>query len=136
MRAFSSRGEPYSAPMTVDRHRPVRPLWVRCFAVAAGVLLVVGFALTVNAPAVTGHDGVSYSCSAPYDTVVHGDRNFPGVGPPPADAEAIATDCRDAGRTRYRQGIVLMGLGFLTGSAAGLAVLRVRIRARRRTVSA
>ncbi|GAA1538460.1 hypothetical protein [Nocardioides humi] len=110
----------------------------RRLAIAAIVLLVAGFLLTVDNPTVHDGDGPesSSTCAAPYDTVVHDAVNYPDVGPPPAHADAIAAQCREAGRTRYAQGIALMGLGGLFGAAAALARLGARLRARRPRVSA
>lgn len=69
-------------------------------------------------------DQGSYTCAAPYDTVLLGNENVPGGERPPNAAE-IARECRDAGTWRFAIASVLGVAG--VGLALG-AVLRGRRR--------
>ncbi|WBQ05975.1 hypothetical protein [Kribbella sp. CA-293567] len=65
----------------------------------------------------------TYTCLAPYDTVLNDANNYPG-GEPPPDSEDIAHRCRQAGQTRFN-------LAAGTAAAAipiGIAMLAVRRR--------
>jgi hypothetical protein len=68
----------------------------------AALLLVAAAAwLALDNPDI--HDtsyGESYTCLAPWDTVLNGASDFPG-GEPPTDADSIASRCRTAGRLRF-----------------------------------
>ncbi|MDQ6525424.1 hypothetical protein RB608_17510 [Nocardioides sp. LHD-245] len=121
-----------------EHRRRVPRRWVLRTAV---VVTIVGFLLTVIHPTIDegrqarGAAEEPATCLAPFHTVLDGADNFPG-GEPPLNGESIAAKCREAGRTRYRQGIVLMGVGGLAGLGVAIAVLRSRVRERRNRVSA
>jgi hypothetical protein len=50
--------------------------------------------------------GDSYTCLAPWDTVLNGADNFPG-GEPPSDGQEIASRCREAGQERFVMAVVV-----------------------------
>lgn len=120
------------------RRRRIPRRWVLRTAI---VVTVAGFLLTVIHPTIDegrqarGSAEEPSSCEAPFHTVLDGADNLPG-GELPLNGESIAAKCREAGRTRYRQGIVLMGVGGLAGLGVAITVLRSRVRERRHRLSA
>ncbi|WP_436700456.1 hypothetical protein [Nocardioides sp. BYT-33-1] len=127
--------------MRSEEHRRRRRIPRRWVLRTAIVVTVVGFLLTVVNPTIDegrqarGAAEEPSSCLAPYDTVLNGADNFP-AGEPPLNGESIAAKCREAGRTRYRQGVALIGVGALGGLGVAITVLRSRIRERRNGLSA
>ena len=76
--------------------------------IAAPLLLAAGWLVFDNPTIDEGRDGAhTYTCLAPYDTVLNDASNIPG-GEPPINADSIASKCRKAGRQRFD---VAVGLG-------------------------
>lgn len=70
-------------------------------AALAAALAITAMWLTFDNPAIGGTSrGDSYSCLAPWDTVLNDADNYPG-GEPPPDGDDIAARCRDAGQDRF-----------------------------------
>lgn len=88
--------------------------------------LVVGVWLAFDNPDITGtsrdRDG-SYTCLAPWDTVINGADNVPG-GERPPDADEIAERCRDAGTLQFWESVTVVVAGL--GLAAAAIVVRRR----------
>ncbi len=67
----------------------------------AAILAVAAVWLMFDNPDIDGTSrGDSYTCLAPWDTVLNGADNFPG-GEPPSDGKEIAARCREAGQERF-----------------------------------
>jgi hypothetical protein len=89
--------------------------------VAAALSAAAALWLAYDNPDIDGTSrGPSYTCLAPWDTVLNDADNVPG-GEPPADAADIATRCRDAGQDRFRlamaSGISALVLTVVAGTA-------------------
>lgn len=91
----------------------------------AAVAVVVGGWLAFDNPEISGTsrdvDG-SYTCLAPWDTVLNDADNLPG-GERPRDADEIAQRCREAGTVQFLEAaaVVVAGLGL---AVAGVVVRR------------
>ena len=94
-------------------------------ALVAAVLAMTAIWLPFDNPEIEGTSRAdSYTCLAPWDTVLNDADNFPGGEPPPDGAE-IAARCRDAGDDRF-------DIAIAAGSAAAvMAVLAAAVPWRR-----
>ncbi len=100
----------------VTAHRIARIL----LASVGVALVVVSLWLTFDNPEIDGTSrGDSYTCLAPWDTVLNGADNFPG-GEPPPDGEEIADRCRALGDDRFEGALAsgLVGVVLVIASAA------------------
>jgi hypothetical protein len=80
----------------------------------AAALAVTAIVLAVDNPEISGTTrGDSYTCLAPWDTVLNDADNYPG-GEPPTDDDDIAVRCEAAGRARF---------GYAVGFGVGAVVL-------------
>lgn len=110
---------------------------IRRFAPAAPVVAAVVLAgaamwLAFDNPDVDGGTrSDSYTCLAPWDTVLNDADNLPG-GEPPPDGEAIAARCRTAGEGRFNRSVVVGGTAVVCLVAAATAG---RVRGRDRAAS-
>ncbi len=113
-----------SFPRVAVRSSDRRTSWgVAALVALAAACALAGLWIAFDNPTIDGTSrGAGYTCLAPWDTVLNGADNVPG-GEPPADIDAIAARCRDAGRARFAWAVV-GGVSAAVAAAGALGLAR------------